>query len=271
MTIDQSAQVFHNGEFELPLVPDENGSFRVYAPLLAKQLGYRAAHDMVRDLDDDEKALVLAPDAPAGSPPTWYLTTSGAYRLLMRCKLSRIPDPTVRRAVEEFQRERIREGSAAAMSLLDSLQDIDPIRTASISRIDQRPVYLIRDAVADEVKIGVSQDPSTRLRAIQATRPNPLELALVIPTGGVQLERRLHGKFAKYRLYSEWFRAAKPLREFIRKESRRSLSVVPPADRQGRADLVGTMREIGEPQAQQYQLTIFSVEDLRVIEGGAAS
>ncbi|WP_109527275.1 MULTISPECIES: GIY-YIG nuclease family protein [Nocardia] len=196
----------------------------VQASVLARQLGHRDASNMIRGLEDDEKVLVLAPDGPAGSLPAWYLTAAGAYKALTRCRLSSIPDPAVRSAVGEFQQECIRQGSLAVMDLLGSIQDVAPAWTRSTSRIDERPVYFIRDAAAGEVKIGISHDPKARLRAIQSTRPNPLELVLVIPTGGIQLERRLHGRFAKYRLYSEWFREANPVRDFIRNESQRMLS-----------------------------------------------
>ena len=136
--------VFHNNEFEISFVPDGAVSFRVYAPLLSKQLGYRETKDMVRVLDDDEKMQVSGGGKNSGASHlgVWYVTEPGFYKIVGQRNINVIRDPKIRAAVH------------------------------------------------------------------------------VLP-GLV-------------------------------------------------ADLVGTMREIGEPQAQQYQLQIFSADDLKVIEGGAS-
>lgn len=98
-------QLFSNAEFELPL-DVEGREFRVYAPTLAKQLGFRESFDMIRQLGDDEKVLVK----PSGLERTpfelgvWYVTEPGFYRVVGQRQLGRIKDLEVRAQVERFQR-----------------------------------------------------------------------------------------------------------------------------------------------------------------------
>lgn len=54
------------------------------------------------------------------------------------------------------------------------------------------------------VKIGTSQNPRARLRAVQCHHPYPLSILATVP-GGVEVERGLHKRFADHRLNGEWF------------------------------------------------------------------
>lgn len=64
-------QLFTNGEFELPVLPDGD-SFRVNGMVVARQLGFRYAADMVRTLADDEKVFIEKPSSPQhATEPTW--------------------------------------------------------------------------------------------------------------------------------------------------------------------------------------------------------
>ncbi|WP_413254217.1 GIY-YIG nuclease family protein [Streptomyces decoyicus] len=65
-------------------------------------------------------------------------------------------------------------------------------------------VYLIGSLVARPVKIGTSTDVATRVKDLQRGSPAPLH-AMWQTRGELRLERALHGWFASYRTYGEWF------------------------------------------------------------------
>lgn len=67
-----------------------------------------------------------------------------------------------------------------------------------------RTVYMIRPADEDVMKIGISDDPVARLEYIQQYCWKTLYLVGVLP-GVFGLETWLHKKYAKYKLYNEWY------------------------------------------------------------------
>ncbi len=75
-------------------------------------------------------------------------------------------------------------------------------------------VYFIR---ADNglIKIGKSNNPKERLKALQAGSPLKLRIVKTIP-GGMNLEQKLHKYFDHLRQYGEWFKPNKELKEFIK-------------------------------------------------------
>lgn len=75
-------------------------------------------------------------------------------------------------------------------------------------------IYFIRAVNSGAIKIGVSNDPRRRLESMQTGSPEPLELLGVLP-GGVDEERRLHQRFAAYRIHGEWFRGDETLTRAI--------------------------------------------------------
>lgn len=54
------------------------------------------------------------------------------------------------------------------------------------------------------VKIGLTNDPATRLQHLQTSSPDELLLLAVVPAGR-SLERAYHSCFAGYRIRGEWF------------------------------------------------------------------
>ncbi len=71
-------------------------------------------------------------------------------------------------------------------------------------------IYLIRDNATGLVKIGQSQDPERRLKALidqDTLMPTPNDFTLIHhwPAAGL-VERQLHCKFASERVRGEWFR-----------------------------------------------------------------
>lgn len=66
-------------------------------------------------------------------------------------------------------------------------------------------LYLIHDAAADAVKIGVSRHPVGRFANVQVSNPHELSLeADVVASGGI--ERIAHSFLAAERIRGEWFR-----------------------------------------------------------------
>lgn len=65
-------------------------------------------------------------------------------------------------------------------------------------------VYAIGDADHRHVKIGYTNDPQRRLRNIRITCPFAVSI-LWHTEGGVILEDALHGYFADYHSFGEWF------------------------------------------------------------------
>lgn len=54
------------------------------------------------------------------------------------------------------------------------------------------------------IKIGVSVDPTKRLKGIQTSYPYKLQILALIPDGGM-MESEYHARFAAHRLHGEWF------------------------------------------------------------------
>lgn len=66
-------------------------------------------------------------------------------------------------------------------------------------------IYFIKGAISGRIKIGKSNDPERRLRALQTGSPEPLELLGTIP-GGLKEERILQKKFKRFAMHGEWFK-----------------------------------------------------------------
>jgi hypothetical protein len=73
-------------------------------------------------------------------------------------------------------------------------------------------VYFISDGTA--IKIGVSTDPSRRVKGLQTSHHRQLQVLATIP-GGYEKEAELHGIFASTRLAGEWFEDTPELRAYI--------------------------------------------------------
>lgn len=85
-----------------------------------------------------------------------------------------------------------------------------------LSESDGCRLYFI--AGAGLIKIGVSTNLTSRLRAIRNSSPVPVELIASIP-GGSALEGILHSKFAKYRRHGEWFEDCDEIRQYISRKA----------------------------------------------------
>lgn len=88
---------------------------------------------------------------------------------------------------------------------------------ARVARANQQPVpcvYIV--GFGPYVKIGYTGDHfALRLRALHGGCPEKLTTYATIPNGTRALERRLHKRFAAYRLQYEWFKKEGKLADWI--------------------------------------------------------
>ncbi len=76
--------------------------------------------------------------------------------------------------------------------------------------------YAMQIVGADYVKIGRSNNPTTRLSSIQ--NGSPFEIRIIWSTPG-DIERQLHDRFAHLRIRGEWFRLTSELTSFFAGDS----------------------------------------------------
>ena len=72
-------------------------------------------------------------------------------------------------------------------------------------------LYAIEAPASGLVKIGSSEDPHYRFRTIQAMSPEMLEMRIVSPVDGRELEKSFHERFTHLRHHGEWFRQEQEL------------------------------------------------------------
>ena len=72
-------------------------------------------------------------------------------------------------------------------------------------------LYAIEAPASGLVKIGSSSDPAGRFKTIQAMSPEMLEMRIVSPVDGRELEKSFHERFAHLRHHGEWFRQEQEL------------------------------------------------------------
>ncbi len=73
-------------------------------------------------------------------------------------------------------------------------------------------VYLIGNRARGLLKIGYSENPETRLRALQTGCADPLVILQTLSYGGRGTEKYLHRIFARHRISGEWFQDRKSIR-----------------------------------------------------------
>lgn len=220
-------QSFSNAEFELPMIPDGD-SFRVHADVVAPQLAFRDASEMVLTLDDDEKLLVktgafLYPGTDqrllrAGlDRGVWYLTEPGFYRAVGQRDVKLIEDVRCREAVYRFQRWTFHEVLPAMVRA----------RCVAASRL--AGTTWSWDEVAAEIRqrYGLDYKPTEITSGLRAAR--------WLKAGGTVPKHEHRWKF--------WHTGT-------------AYHLLPQALPEVVAVLIPTMKEIGDPQANQYQLNI---------------
>ena len=72
-------------------------------------------------------------------------------------------------------------------------------------------LYAIEAPVSGLVKIGSSENPHYRFKTIQAMSPEMLEMRIISPVDGRELEKSFHERFVHLRHHGEWFRQEQEL------------------------------------------------------------
>ncbi len=81
-------------------------------------------------------------------------------------------------------------------------------------KMDLAKVYFIQAKGSGLIKIGMSLNVSSRLKALQQASPEKLRILKIIE-GGRKKEFELHEKFKNIKSHSEWFQPEEELLEYI--------------------------------------------------------
>jgi len=81
--------------------------------------------------------------------------------------------------------------------------------------IKKHYIYFIRESDRERVKIGLSENPKKRIKALQTSSPTKLDLLKVIE-GDETKEYYLHNKFKDYHIKGEWFLLSHELLNYIK-------------------------------------------------------
>ena len=72
-------------------------------------------------------------------------------------------------------------------------------------------LYAIEAQASGLVKIGSYEDPHHRFKTIQAMSPEMLEMRIISPVDGREIEKSFHERFTHLRHHGEWFRQEQEL------------------------------------------------------------
>lgn len=223
-----SPQLFTNGEFELPFIPDGD-SFRINGTVVARQLGFERAKEMVRTLADDEKMLVEAGGefAPRPDQAVWFITEPGFYKVVGQRNTNYIKDRKARDAVARFQRWVFHEVIPAMVRAGQATEAQLSLTTWSW----------------DDVTAEVRQRYGLDYRPAQIT--GAMRAGGWLKAGSAVPKHEHRWKF--------WFTGT-------------AYHLLPHVLPELVTVLVPTMQKLGDPQANQYQLNIFPA--LKALPGG---
>lgn len=84
----------------------------------------------------------------------------------------------------------------------------------SVTSAPGRRGFVYFAVAGDAVKIGFSIKPTERVKSLQTSATEYVEVVRLIP-GTDQTERYFHGHFERYRLRGEWFRLEGALAGFL--------------------------------------------------------
>jgi len=77
-------------------------------------------------------------------------------------------------------------------------------------------IYFIQNERTKSIKIGVSNNPEKRIKGLQTSNEDKLNI-LCIMNGGYLEEKRLHKRFSEYRVSGEWFSYNNEILEYLDK------------------------------------------------------
>ena len=168
------------------------------ACVLADRMDTRRRTIMPRLMDDEESARYL------GQPV-------GAVRLMIQRGTLPLTRLDGKIQVDRLILDQIVRGRIPTIATRDPF-------TSALAAIRRRPserrfVYFVASG-ENAVKIGVTDDVLSRMKALQTASPLPLKLLAVMPDDQ-ETEYDLHRAFAALRISGEWFRFEGPLKRLV--------------------------------------------------------
>lgn len=132
--------------------------------------------------------------------------------------------------ISKVKRQRYKE-SARRLAILHK-ETIDLNNWEDIWNINDKYlpisyVYVIGEENADKVKIGRSENPGFRLRALQTGYPTKLYIFAYCPEDKELNEKTIHRTFTQFRLKGEWFNNTEEIQKITAQIKGRGLSLFP--------------------------------------------
>ena len=193
-----SLATFSNSEFEINLIQDGE-QFKVAAPGLARALGFREAHDLLRSVPGPEKGSELV-RTPGGDQRVGYVTEPGFYRVMGQRQPSRIKDPEIRLRVERFQSwvysevlpSIRRHGTYMTGETIEQvLQDPDTLIQLATQLKDERAAREASERRVKEIEeLRAAEEPKRRFADAVASAKNSMligEFAKILRANGVPM------------------------------------------------------------------------------------
>lgn len=226
--VPAAPQLFSNGEFEVAFIP-HGDSYRINAALVARQLGHREAYNLVRTLDADEKVLVKGSSGlrTPDDQGVWFLTEPGFYKAVGQRNTNLIKDPKARDFAIRFQRWVFHE-------VVPTM-----VRTSQDSAVALVCTTWSWDDIASEIRqrYGLDYKPSEITRGLRS--------AGWLKAGSTTPKHEHRWKF--------WHTGT-------------AYHLLPHALPDLVTALIPTMQQLGDPQANQFQLNITPA--LKSLSGG---
>lgn len=164
---------------------------------VCKVLEIQNATDMLKRLDDDERQLVD------------FTTLDSNYTITGNRMVNLINEQGFIKTII-FSRKR--QALQAKNAILDQIKDIKSVINAlnEFEIPDDLPdmyIYAIRESETGRIKLGISKNPNERLRQLQTSNSQKLELiAYKKAVNRFSDEKEMQIKNNKYHIRGEWFK-----------------------------------------------------------------
>ena len=105
------------------------------------------------------------------------------------------------------------ETAQEAKRIIEQQLGLLTFRTSQPRRNETVKTYFIQSVLGGPIKIGISSDPPRRLKTLQTSCHQKLQIIAMLD--GDQ-EKEIHRQFSHLRTYGEWFEAVEELTQWIR-------------------------------------------------------
>lgn len=96
------------------------------------------------------------------------------------------------------------------------LQSPDGSAPILVDRFDDQHLYFMENTKTGDIKIGISVAPEVRRKQVQRDEGTAVRILHIHPSGGRDMERKLHKHFHKFRKHGEWFLGSEPILNCIK-------------------------------------------------------